>query len=395
MLGRAGGPDQECGLKILMLVSSMHAGGAERVAATLVNAWAERGDDVTLMPTYSDKGTCFYPVSDAVKLVWLADLAGVRAGGPLAALQRLRALRRHIAATRPDVVVSFLTNVNVAAILATRGLKVPVIVCERTNPVVGPSAGRLLGAARRLTYPMADLVTVQAQATVGPFRNMVPGLRAMAVIPNPLPPGLASAPVAARLPAVDDRRRLMAMGRLVAPKQFDLLIDVYAGLAEAHPEWDLCIWGEGPDRDALQARIDGLGLSGRITLAGRTDAPWEALAKGDAFVLTSAVEGFPNVLLEAMALGLPCAAFDCPSGPREMTRDGQDALLVPAGDRQALAQALDRLMRDPALRMALAEQGARSVRERYALPAVLRQWDVLFARVGALAAQPVEETRHD
>jgi len=222
---------------------------------------------------------------------------------------------------------------------------------------------------------------------------MVPGLKALSVIPNPLPPELAAVPVAARLPAIDARRRLMAMGRLVPSKQFDLLIDVYAGLAAAHPQWDLCIWGEGPERDALQAQIDRHGLAARITLAGRTETPWQALADGDAFVLTSAVEGFPNVLLEAMALGLPCATFDCPSGPREMSREGQDALLVPAGQRAALTEALDRLMRDQALRVALADQGARSVRDRYALPAVLRQWDVLFAQVGARRAT-VQETSH-
>ncbi|VFR43970.1 Glycosyl transferase, group 1 family protein [plant metagenome] len=374
-------------MKILLLVSSMHAGGAERVAATLVNAWAERGDAPTLLPTYSSKGSCFYPVSDGVDFVWLADLAGVRGGGPLAAITRLRALRKHIRALRPDVVVSFLTNVNVAAVLATRGLKVPVIVCERTNPVVGKSAGPLLSLARRLTYPFADMVTVQAQATVEPFQRMVPGLRRLEVVPNPLPPELASAPVAARLPAVDARRRIMAMGRLVPEKQFDLLIDVFGLLADANPRWDLCIWGEGPEREALQARIDGLGLADRITLAGRTETPWEVLSQGDAFALTSAVEGFPNVLLEAMALGLPCVAFDCPSGPREMTREGQDALLVAAGDRQGLAQALTRLMQDEALRLALAERAARAARGRYALPAVLSIWDELFAKVGARNAR--------
>ena len=381
-------------MKILMLVSSMHAGGAERVAATLVNAWAERGDEVTLLPTYSAKGSCFYPVSDAVELVWLADLAQVRSGGPLAGVRRLRALRAYIKSSKPDVIVSFLTNVNVAAIVATRGLKIPLIVCERTNPVVGPSAGRVLSAARRLTYPLADLVTVQAQATVAPFRDMVPGLRGLAVIPNPLPPELADAPVAARTPSPDGHRRLMAMGRLVQPKQFDLLIDVFAKLAPSHPHWDLCIWGEGPDREALQARIDRLGLSKRVVLEGRTETPWQALAEGDAFVLASAVEGFPNVLLEAMALGLPCAAFDCPSGPREMTREGQDGLLVPAGDRDALAQALDRLMSDDALRLTLGERGASAARERYALPAVLRQWDALFARVGAPTGVTALEPRH-
>lgn len=370
-------------MKILLLVSSMHAGGAERVAATLVNAWTDRGDTVTLVPTYSSKGSCFYPVSDAVNLVWLADRAGTRRGGALAAWARLRALRALIIEQQPDVVVSFLTNVNVAAILATKvlgKLKVPLIVCERTNPVVETTTGRVWRHARRWLYPRADMVTVQAEDTVAPFGRQVPGIKHLNVIPNPLPPELLNAPLV-DTQAVTPRKRLLAMGRLVPAKQFDLLIDAFAELAGDFPEWDLWIWGEGPDRDSLQARVAAAGLRDRIELPGRTDAPWEALSEGQAFVLSSAVEGFPNVLLESMALGLPCVAFDCPSGPREMTRDGQDALLVPAADQAKLTAALRRVLSDAALRHALGARAAQSVRDRYALPAVLDQWDQLFATV--------------
>ncbi|CCN21654.1 glycosyltransferase, group 1 family protein [Bordetella bronchiseptica MBORD681] len=369
-------------MKILLLVSSMHAGGAERVAATLANGWAARGDQITLMPTYSSKGTCFYPLSDDVELLWLADRAGTRSGGAVAAWQRLRALRAVVRERAPDVVVSFLTNVNVAAILATRGLKTPLIVCERTNPVVDTSIGRVWRVLRRVLYPLADMVTVQADATVEPFARQVPGLKQLCVIPNPLPPELFDAtPAAGSGAAPAARKRLMAMGRMVPDKRFDLLIDAYAGLADEFPDWDLWIWGEGPRRDDLQAQVAARGLVTRIHMPGRTAAPWDELAKADAFVLSSAVEGFPNVLLEAMSLGLPCAAFDCPSGPAEMTRGGRDALLVPAGQRDALRDALGRLMRDPELRRDLGRRAAQSVRQRYALPAVLAQWDALFERV--------------
>ncbi|PLC52696.1 glycosyl transferase [Pollutimonas nitritireducens] len=380
-------------MKILFFVSSMHAGGAERVAATLASAWAQRGDHVTLVPSYTKKGSLFYPLDAGVELTWLADRMGWLGRTWFASVAKWFAMRRLIKETRPDVVVSFLTNVNVMVLLAARGLDVSTIVCERTNPSVSSSAGRALVWLRRHTYPWASLVTVQSQDSVASFQKMVPTLRRIAVIPNPLPPELAGAlPVrdVQRLESAPRRRRMVAMGRLMPVKRFGPLILAYGTLAGDFPEWDLYIWGEGPLRPELMSMVQTAGLEGRVFLPGRTSTPWEELAAADVFVLASEVEGFPNVLLEAMALGVACVTVDCPSGPRELSRDGEDALLVPLGDDQALAAAMAQLMTDPVLRGVLGKHAAVSVRDRYALPEILHQWDGLIASVQQPNSQEVQ-----
>lgn len=367
-------------MRILFFVSSMHSGGAERVAATLSSAWARRGDSVTLVPTFTGKGTCFYKLNPGVRLVWLADRMGWLGRKVFPPLAKWFAIRQLVRETQPDVIVSFLTNVNVTVLMATKGMGVPVLVCERTSPAFSQAAQNWLARMRRKTYPRADAVVLQSPHATESFGQMVPGLKRLLWVPNPLPPDLLDVDIQANantLPA----RQLVAMGRLRDLKQFDLLIRVFASLANDFPDWNLTIWGEGPERENLQRQIDEAGLRERIRLAGRTRTPWEELAGADLFVMTSRVEGFPNVLLEAMALDRPCVALDCPHGPREMTDDGRYALLVPLNDDRRLADALSQLMSDSTLRQAMGKRAGVHVRERYGLERVLEQWDDVFAQV--------------
>ncbi|MBB5215244.1 glycosyltransferase family 4 protein [Parapusillimonas granuli] len=375
-------------MKILFFVSSMHAGGAERVAATLSSAWARRGDSVTLVPTYTRKGTCFYHLNPAVRLVWLADRMSWLGRRLLPSVSKWFAVRRLIREVEPDVIVSFLTNVNVVVLSATRGMKIPVIVCERTNPAFSSSASDTLKRLRRSLYPRATTVVLQSRDSVDAFRAMVPGLKDIAVVPNPLPPGIDEVGQA-EVVSWPRRYRLLGMGRLVPSKRFDALIQAFSALAEAYPDWDLVIWGEGPERKNLEQLVQASGLASRVSLPGRTEQPWEEVVKADVFAMTSEVEGFPNVLLEAMALGRACVSVDCPSGPREISEGGKYALLAPLGDQPALCNALEQLMSDPTLRDVMGRRAAASVRERYGLPGILAQWDGVFAR----AMQPADTER--
>ena len=134
-------------------------------------------------------------------------------------------------------------------------------------------------------------------------------------------------------------------------------------------------------RLALESLIHELRLDGRVHLPGQTPHAWEALKAGSIFAMTSRVEGFPNALMEAMAVGLPAVVYDCPSGPREMTGGGRYARLVEMGSEDAFVSELRQLMADPSQRAHLGQTAARVMRDSYGLPAVLALWQTVFSRV--------------
>jgi glycosyltransferase involved in cell wall biosynthesis len=365
-------------MKIVLVVSSMESGGAERVAAVLSSAWAARSDSVTLIATYSKRGGCFFPVSDKVQLIYLADRMARKAPNPFAYVTRLAALRRLFVEEKPDVIVSFLTNVNITTILASHGLRIPVIACEHNDP---SADGRSLPwrLLCRMVYPRASAVTFLSESIAAAFRKEGGGVNPIiAVVPNPIPDEIRGISKPRR---AGDRKRLISVGRLHPQKQYRLLIETFAKLADDFEDWDLWIWGEGSERSMLTDRIAELDLTDRVFLPGQTRAAWDEMAAADAFVLSSRFEGMPMALMESMALGVPSVAFDCPSGPRELMRGGQDGLLIPPGDAIALAAALRRLLSDGALREELGSKGGRSIRERYSVAVILAVWDRLFAQL--------------
>jgi GalNAc-alpha-(1->4)-GalNAc-alpha-(1->3)-diNAcBac-PP-undecaprenol alpha-1,4-N-acetyl-D-galactosaminyltransferase len=366
--------------KIVFLVSSLGGGGAERVASTLCNAWAARGDRVTLIPTFSGGGTAFYPLDKRIELVYLACVVSGNGKTPIGYVKRLLALRQLIHSREADVVISFLSNVNVAAILAVCGLKVPLIICERTDPMAMPMPQSLLFATK-LLYRFADVLVVQTQALAVKIIHFFPGVKCISAIANPVPETLLSLP---RKECSSERKILLSLGRIVDEKQVHLIIEVFLKLHDQFSEWDLHIYGEGPARPRLEKQVQESGIINRIFLKGSTSEPSRVMANADVFVMASKYEGFPNALLEAMAIGLPCVSFDCPSGPREMSADGKYALLVPAGSVEGLESALGKLFGSDALRSELGQNARHSIQQRYTLTAVLAQWDTLFHEVAVV-----------
>ena len=355
--------------RVTFVVSALVVGGAERVLTALANGWAGRGSAVTIISLDSDELPPFFTIDPGVTTVRL-DLQTDSANAAAAIMNNLRRLirlRRAIRRTRPDVVISFMDRTNVLVLLATIDGRWPVIVADRTAG--DPASGRSWRFLRRITYRRASAIVVQTEAS---GRVIDPWLRRRTIaIPNPVlepEPPLAAGPVGGEEPHL-----VVALGRLVDQKGFDLLIEAFATVVRRVPDARLEIWGDGPEREALAAAIEARGLAEHVTLAGATRQPQAALARSEVFVLSSRIEGFPNVLIEAMALGRPVVAFDCTFGPAEIVRHGVDGLLVPVGDVDGLAAAVVRLLSEPETRTAMGQRAV-EVRGRFAPGAILDRW---------------------
>ena len=332
--------------------------------AGLASRLAQRWHAVCLI-TLDDGGRDRYSVDPSVTRhrlnVMGSDGAGLWQRGK-AVLRRRRAVRQAILVERPDVVLSFCDRTNLLVLAATGGIRsragslLPIVVAERSDPG-RQKLGTLGEWLRRRLYPRAALVVALTESSASQLR--VVGCRRVEVIPSAVDaPPIRSDRIHAAL-----THRIVAVGRLEPEKGFDRLIEAFAGIAAGFPGWSLAIFGEGSERQRLESQVETAGLADRVSMPGWVQPIWEELALATLYVLSSRYEGFPSALLEAMAVGVPCIAVDCDSGPRAIIRSGTDGLLV-EDSVIGLAEGLRQMMQDPQTRERFAEQ-ALEVCERF------------------------------
>jgi glycosyltransferase involved in cell wall biosynthesis len=270
-----------------------------------------------------------------------------------------------------------LDKTNILTLLALSETSYPVIISEQNNPAL--AIGNLWKKLRHLTYPHAARVISTSQG-VDCYFDWLPKTK-RAVIYNPLVPLKNDQGEMNLIKGADpDKKWVIAMGRLVHQKGFDILLHAFGQIAGNHSDWQLLILGEGELRPELEELRQSLGLSHQVVLPGLIDNPFPVLKKSKLFVLSSRFEGFGNVLIEALACGIPVISTDCPSGPREIIRDGVNGILVQNGDVEALAVAMDRLMSDQGERKRLADRAA-DVTERFSLEKIMGMWEALISEV--------------
>ena len=368
-------------MHILFLIHSLRGGGAERVTATLGNHWSAKGWRVTVA-TLTPGERPAYPLGPGVRRVSL-DLAG-ESGGLLETswntLRRVAALRRLTRRERPDVAVAMMSTASTLLAQAGPPPGGIAIGTERNFPPLDP-LGHVRERVRSGSYARLDAVVAQTWAC-GDWITARTRARAVAVIANPVVFPLPEAEPLLR-PADwlrQERKVVLASGRLVPQKGFDRLLQAFAAVRPDFPDWTLVLLGDGPLAGPLGEQARSLGIGDCVCFPGRVGNIGDWFARADLFALSSRHEGFPNVLCEAMAHGLPAVSVDCQAGPRDIIRDGIDGLLVAQDDPEALTLGLRRLMGDSALRHTLAARAV-EIRERLSLPRIAGEWEDLFANL--------------
>ncbi len=377
-------------LKIVYCTPALYmAGGVERVLTLKANYFAENyGYDITIVLTEGINKPLFYPLSDKIKIVnlnigfeelWTCSFLKKI----FVYLQKQRIYKKRLTTElmrlRPDITISLLRReINFLTSIKDGSKKIGELHVNRTNyrnfEVGEANVIKNLFAKlwmQNLVFHLKRLdrfvvLTEEDKASWTEINNIN-------VIPDPLAFNIGEvSPLT--------NKRVIAVGRYVYQKGFDLLLKAWSKIENQHTDWELVVYGMG-DRDSYEQIIDRLHIDrSRCHLYGSTPDIKKEYLNSSLFVFSSRFEGFGMVLIEAMACGLPVVSFDCPCGPKDIVRHEEDGVLVPSGNTYSLANAMHKLMSDDILRKNMASVALTNVR-RFQLDDIGKRWKDLFYSV--------------
>ncbi len=361
---------------VMFVISGLERGGAEyQLVATAVEL-SERGWNVTVLsylPFSPDSWLSELQCTN-IRLVTLNASSGMlKYAGLLGAVMAVKRLK-------PDVIVGFMFHGIMTARVAGRLTGVPAIVSSIHSERDGPFRERVMA----ITDGLTDAVTVLSQHLASDLvHRRIASTSRIHVIPNSVDvPRFAMRPFRDRtreqVGVTYDRFLWLAVGRLDEAKDYPNLLNAFSTLAQRHANAQLAIAGDGPLRRDLQSMVQRLDMETRVHLLGlRMDMP-ALYAASDALVLSSAWEGMPNVVLEAMASAKTVVATSVGAVP-EVVSDGETGLIVPPGDHEALAKAMEEMMELPGeTRLALGQAGYNRVLTEFSRESVIDKWEDLF-----------------
>lgn len=342
--------------KTTFFLGGMTRGGAERVVSILSKEYAEQGWDTDICVLLFYK--LDYEIDRSTRFL---DFTGKGESRVRRIPYWLSSIRQYVKERKPDVIVSFVARINALVQLACIGLNIPIIVSERIDP---RHDGREMPIKilNNLFYPKAEKVVFQTRRIESYFNKRIRDNGC--IILNP---------ISVTTKVYEKRKKkIVTAGRLMRQKNHRMLIESFRDVVGVYPQYELWIYGEGDLLEELIALGKALGIEDKVYFPGNSPDVHREMADAEMFVLSSDYEGLSNALMEAMMMGLPCISTRC-SGSDEIIVDGENGLLVPTGDGQALTEGLLRLIRDGDLRRRLGDAAVKTA-ESFSVEVVIKQW---------------------
>lgn len=338
--------------KIACLIPALKIGGSERVITLLANEFASRSDLESHIIVYGSDLPSVYESAENVTVHRPAFEFDHRFR-LLSTLRRLVFLRRTIKNGQYHAVLSFGVLWNNFVMLACLGLNARIFLSDRSSPEL--QIGRLQTWLRRLLYPAAAGLLAQTACALEMARKRRLNDR-ISVVPNPLVmPQVAS--------EMRRQNTILTVGRLVATKNHDQLIEIFASLNA--DDWKLIIVGDEDQKQKHRSHLDDLvnrlGISNRVEFAGQQSNVQSFYDRAKIFAFTSSSEGFPNVVAEALASGLPVISYDCVAGPSDLITSSENGYLVELFDKRAFRERLNELMINEEKRIQMSIKARESV----------------------------------
>jgi glycosyltransferase involved in cell wall biosynthesis len=388
-------PETANKLKLVYITPALYmAGGVERVLTLKANYFAEHfGYDITIILTEGKDKPLFYPLSNKIKVInlnigfeelWTCSFAKKVLVYLKKQRQFKKALTKELMRIHPDITVSLLRReINFINDIKDGSRKIGELHVNRANYrnfETNDSNFIKNLFAKFWMYSLVSKLKHLDQFVVLTEEDK----KAWAELPNicVISDPLSFCPTQRSSLSI---KRVIAVGRYVYQKGFDQLLQAWATIERQYPEWQLVVFGDG-DRTPYEQLIDDLKINRKsCQLHGRTDDVEKEYCNSSIFVLSSRFEGFGMVLLEAMACGLAVVSFDCPCGPKDIVKDGEDGLLVENGNIDLLASSLSRLMNDETLRQSMSKTGQKNA-QRFSIDYVADQWRRLFESLNISAS---------
>ncbi len=353
---------------VLFVTISMSGGGTERVISLLANHMSKQGNDVTIAMIGGDE--CVYDISDRVRLLRLVGKTG---GSLLGKLKRISSLRKTIKEGDRNVIAmgSVCGLYCSVASIGIRGVR--LLISERNMPdrINKKPYPTWLKTVRNILYAGAYRIVLQTEDSLECFPASI--RKRCVIIGNPLDTGM-------RAPYTGIRsHRIVTAGRLTDDKNFELLIDAFADFSADHDDYMLEIYGSGEKEEELKKHIEKKALTDRVRMIPFVENVHDRIADARMYVSSSDSEGISNSIMEALALGIPVIATDCPiGGSRMLVHDGENGYLTDVGDKAGIINSMRKIAGDDQLCGRLSENAIR-IREEFSIEQIDNKWQELLS----------------